>query len=213
MQFDPLLITVDSEDNADELDLNSESDEDLAFSLPFQDEPKNELPDSDSDGPVDDEKSSSESESDEIQLEEEDTLKVKSGSVPQHLEIPDFFENDETTAGSCQKTDFASLSISRPIMKAISKIGWTQPTQIQSRAIPLGLRGRDICASAQTGSGKTAAFMIPVLERLLFRSRQKAVTRVLVLVPTRELGSQVLDVTRSLSEFSDVMISLCVGKI
>ena len=70
-------------------------------------------------------------------------------------------------------------------------LGFQRPTQIQARTIPVSLLGHDICACAATGSGKTAAFMLPVLERLLFRPRKTAQTRVLVLSPTRELAVQV----------------------
>lgn len=60
----------------------------------------------------------------------------------------------------------------------------------QAACIPLALAGRDICGSAVTGSGKTAAFALPILERLLFRPKRVAATRVLVLTPTRELAVQ-----------------------
>ncbi|CAM9939441.1 unnamed protein product, partial [Choristocarpus tenellus] len=71
--------------------------------------------------------------------------------------------------------------------------------------------GRDICASATTGSGKTAAFMLPVLERLLFRPKKVAATRVLVITPTRELGFQVHSMCRSLGQFTDISSCLVVG--
>jgi superfamily II DNA/RNA helicase len=64
---------------------------------------------------------------------------------------------------------------------------------LQAACIPLALAGRDICGSAMTGSGKTAAFALPILERLLFRPRQVAATYVLILAPTRELAAQVID--------------------
>jgi ATP-dependent RNA helicase DDX27 len=62
---------------------------------------------------------------------------------------------------------------------------------VQAACIPLALAGRDICGSAMTGSGKTAAFALPILERLLYRPRQVAATYVLILAPTRELAAQV----------------------
>jgi ATP-dependent RNA helicase DDX27 len=64
---------------------------------------------------------------------------------------------------------------------------------LQAACIPLALAGRDICGSAVTGSGKTAAFTLPILERLLYRPRQVAATYVLILSPTRELAAQVHD--------------------
>ena len=82
---------------------------------------------------------------------------------------------------------------------------------MQSATIPVALLGRDICGCAATGTGKTAAYMLPVLERLLYRPATDAVTRVLVLVPTRELGVQVYQVTRQLAQFTSIEIALSVG--
>lgn len=86
---------------------------------------------------------------------------------------------------------FHEMNLSRPLMKAIASMNFVHPTPIQSATIPVALLGRDICGCAATGTGKTAAFMIPVMERLLYRPKAAAVTRVLCLVPTRELGVQV----------------------
>ena len=69
---------------------------------------------------------------------------------------------------------------------------FVHPTPIQASTIPIALLGRDVCGCAATGTGKTAAFMLPVMERLLYRPKAAAITRVLVLVPTRELGVQVM---------------------
>ncbi|PIO14300.1 hypothetical protein AB205_0070540 [Aquarana catesbeiana] len=95
---------------------------------------------------------------------------------------------------------------------AISSLSFNQPTPIQKACIPVGLLGRDICACAATGTGKTAAFMLPVLERLIYKPREAPVTRVLVLVPTRELGIQVHTVARQLAQFSEVTCCLTVGE-
>jgi ATP-dependent RNA helicase DDX27 len=106
---------------------------------------------------------------------------------------------------------FTSLSISRPLLKAIAKMGFVKPTDIQSQTIPLALQGRDICGSAVTGSGKTAAFMIPIIERLLYRPKAIPAIRVLIIVPTRELGAQCHEVAVKLSSFSSITSCLCVG--
>ncbi|CAI9556404.1 unnamed protein product [Staurois parvus] len=103
------------------------------------------------------------------------------------------------------------MNLSRPLLKAISALSFTQPTPIQKACIPVGLLGRDICACAATGTGKTAAFMLPVLERLIYKPREAPVTRVLVLVPTRELGIQVHTVTKQLAQFTEVTCCLTVG--
>ncbi|KAM7038031.1 putative ATP-dependent RNA helicase DDX27 [Acridotheres tristis] len=106
---------------------------------------------------------------------------------------------------------FQDMNLSRPLLKAITALGFKQPTPIQKACIPVGLLGKDICACAATGTGKTAAFILPVLERLIYKPRQAPITRVLVLVPTRELGIQVHSVTKQLAQFSSVTTCLAVG--
>jgi superfamily II DNA/RNA helicase len=92
---------------------------------------------------------------------------------------------------------FSSLKLSSPLLKALSDLGYKKPTAIQTKAIPLVLSGRDIIAAAQTGTGKTASFVLPLLEQLNTRYKQtnqklrgKRI-RALILVPTRELAVQV----------------------
>jgi len=106
---------------------------------------------------------------------------------------------------------FYTMNLSRPLLKAIEDLKYVHPTPIQAATIPVALLGRDICGCAATGTGKTAAYMLPVLERLLYRPVSEAVTRVLVLVPTRELGVQVYQVTRQLAQFTSVEVALSVG--
>lgn len=98
------------------------------------------------------------------------------------------------------------------IFQAIGAMNFIHPTPIQASAIPVALLGKDICGCAATGTGKTAAYMLPTLERLLFKPRGAvATTRVLVLVPTRELGVQVYQVTKQLAQFTNVEVGLSVG--
>jgi superfamily II DNA/RNA helicase len=97
---------------------------------------------------------------------------------------------------------FAELNLSDPLLKAIAACGYSEPTPIQVQAIPPALAGRDLIASAQTGTGKTAAFMLPALECLQRPAKSgKGAPRVLVLAPTRELAGQVLDATRGFGRF------------
>jgi superfamily II DNA/RNA helicase len=93
------------------------------------------------------------------------------------------------------KLSFESLNLHASILKAIAETGYTEPTAIQAEAIPLVLAGEDLMASSQTGSGKTAAFILPALQRLSTPSTVTASKgpRVLVLTPTRELAQQVCD--------------------
>jgi ATP-dependent RNA helicase RhlE len=86
---------------------------------------------------------------------------------------------------------FTSLGLHADLLKGIRELGFIRPTPIQEVAIPPALEGRDLLACAQTGSGKTAAFLLPILHRLIGKPRR--VTRVLVLTPTRELAAQILE--------------------
>jgi len=86
---------------------------------------------------------------------------------------------------------FNSLALHPSLLKALKELGFTRPTPIQTNAIPPALEGRDVLACAMTGSGKTAAFLLPIVNQLMDLPR--GVTRALVLVPTRELAAQVLE--------------------
>lgn len=87
---------------------------------------------------------------------------------------------------------FSSLALSSKILSAIEKKGYTEPSPIQAQAIPAVLSGKDVMAAAQTGTGKTAGFTLPILQRLIKGQKAKANhARVLVLTPTRELAAQV----------------------
>jgi ATP-dependent RNA helicase DDX27 len=119
---------------------------------------------------------------------------------------------DESGAAS-SGTMFSELNLSRSLLRAVEASGYVNPTPIQAQVIPYALAGRDICASAVTGSGKTAAFTLPFLERLLFRPRDIAATRVLIVTPTRELASQIHSVVQKLSMHTDITCTLiCGGK-
>ena len=88
---------------------------------------------------------------------------------------------------------FEKLGLSAELLRAIDSQGYRQATPIQQRAIPLVLEGRDVLAGAQTGTGKTAGFTLPLLQRLQASRRkgQRSYVRVLILTPTRELAAQV----------------------
>ncbi|XP_041081223.1 probable ATP-dependent RNA helicase DDX27 isoform X2 [Polyodon spathula] len=150
------------------------------------------------------------SSADEEVLTKADTLKVKDRKRKKKKEeVPEVFFEDASQYDD--SLNFQDMNLSRPLLKAITTLGFKQPTPIQKACIPVGLMGKDICACAATGTGKTAAFMLPVLERLIYKPRQAPVTRVLVLVPTRELGIQVHTVARQLAQFTSITTCLTVG--
>jgi ATP-dependent RNA helicase RhlE len=86
---------------------------------------------------------------------------------------------------------FSSLKLHPNLLKAVKELGFTRPTPIQADAIPPALTGRDVLASAVTGSGKTAAFLLPILHQLIDKPR--GTTRALIITPTRELAAQILE--------------------
>ncbi|MBH0065231.1 DEAD/DEAH box helicase [Psychrobacter sp. SZ93C1] len=113
--------------------------------------------------------------------------------------------NTDTQAATTDAVDenqvtFTDLGIAKPILTALDRSGYTNPTPIQAQAIPFALAGRDLLLSAQTGSGKTAAFVIPVLDRLSRATSFDKLTKALILTPTRELAQQVHDSVRTYSK-------------
>ncbi|GBG12697.1 RNA helicase [Novimethylophilus kurashikiensis] len=107
---------------------------------------------------------------------------------------------------------FESLNLNPSILKALTEAGYTQPTPIQAQAIPAAIEGRDLLASAQTGTGKTAAFMLPSLHRIATPSESRSRgPRVLVLTPTRELATQVNDAARKYGKFMRARTVSIVG--
>jgi ATP-dependent RNA helicase RhlE len=105
---------------------------------------------------------------------------------------------------------FASLGLPESITRSVRAAGYAEPTPIQRRAIPLILPGHDLVAAAQTGSGKTAAFLLPILVRLLEGPRA---LRALVLVPTRELAAQVDACGRDYARFTGVRVGVVYGGV
>lgn len=117
-----------------------------------------------------------------------------------------------------QVVDFASLGLAAPLLQAIVASGYTTPTPIQAQAIPLALEGRDLMAGAQTGTGKTAAFSLPILHTLLptastSTSPAKHPIRALVLAPTRELAIQVYDNIKTYAKHTALRSTVVYGGV
>ena len=107
---------------------------------------------------------------------------------------------------------FKELNLDERLLKAVEASGFSEPTEIQRQAIPVVLSGRDLMASAQTGTGKTAAFVLPALQRLLSPVRKGGRgPRVLVLTPTRELAMQINDNIRQFTRFANFSTGTVVG--
>lgn len=105
--------------------------------------------------------------------------------------------------------NFDELGLSEPVLAAVREFGWEKPTPIQAQAIPWCLEGRDMIGASQTGTGKTAAFGLPVLSRL----ERKQHPQCLILEPTRELAAQVLDAFREMGKFTDHRALLLHGGV
>lgn len=105
---------------------------------------------------------------------------------------------------------FQDLGLLEPVVHGVQSLGYADPTPIQERCIPLILQGRDVVGSAQTGTGKTAAFALPILTRLRWRT---GVPRCLILEPTRELAVQVETAIQYYARFSDIEIGVFYGGV
>jgi ATP-dependent RNA helicase RhlE len=110
--------------------------------------------------------------------------------------------------------DFAELGLGEPLLKAVAAKGYRHPSPIQKQCIPAVLEGRDVLAAAQTGTGKTAGFTLPLLERLRHGPHARAgVVRALVLTPTRELAAQVGDSVTAYSRYLDLRSDVVFGGV
>ena len=110
--------------------------------------------------------------------------------------------------------DFAELGLSEPLLKAVAAKGYRHPSPIQKQCIPAVLEGHDVLAAAQTGTGKTAGFTLPLLERLLHGPHARAgVVRALVLTPTRELAAQVAESVRAYGRYLDLRSDVVFGGV
>ncbi len=114
-----------------------------------------------------------------------------------------------------EPTGFAALGISGQLLKATHAAGFAEPKPIQEQAIPAQLDGRDILGIAQTGSGKTAAFALPILSKIiaLGTKRRPKTARALILAPTRELAVQIEETVKVLAKGAHVSTALVLGGV
>ena len=144
--------------------------------------------------------------------EEQESGKQESENPKQQEEQDNEDEQDMLT-----KTTFASLGLSEAVCEAASKVGWECATRIQSKVLPVALSGRDVIGLAETGSGKTGAFCLPVLDALLNNNGNNQNRRrggrgvyAVMLAPTRELAFQIHEVVQALGGASCGLTSVCV---
>jgi superfamily II DNA/RNA helicase len=106
---------------------------------------------------------------------------------------------------------FSDLLLDEQLLTAVKRLGFEQPTPVQLQSIPLALEYKDLLVSAETGSGKTAAFLLPALHHLLTLPSRKPGVRALILTPTRELAQQIFKNCQQLTEFTDLKTGLITG--
>jgi superfamily II DNA/RNA helicase len=106
---------------------------------------------------------------------------------------------------------FAQFALHERLLKAVAELKFVEPTPVQAAAIPPALEGRDLRVTAQTGSGKTAAFVLPLLNRLMGPSQQRVTIRALILLPTRELAQQTLKEVERFSQFTFIKSGMITG--
>ena len=106
---------------------------------------------------------------------------------------------------------FTALQLDRNLLKGLKELGFVRPTPIQADAIPPAMAGRDVLACASTGSGKTAAFLLPILTHLIGKPR--GVTRALVLTPTRELAAQIVEQLNAIALHTPVTAAVVIGGV
>jgi len=111
-------------------------------------------------------------------------------------------------------TTFSELELDESLLQALQEKGYTRPTAIQAEAIPAALEGRDVLGSAPTGTGKTAAYLLPALQHLLdFPRKKSGPPRILILSPTRELAMQVADQAREMAKHTHLDIATITGGV
>ncbi|NJD85376.1 ATP-dependent RNA helicase SrmB [Candidatus Erwinia dacicola] len=111
-------------------------------------------------------------------------------------------------------TTFPELELDESLLQALQEKGYTRPTAIQAGAIPAALEGRDVLGSAPTGTGKTAAYLLPALQHLLdFPRKKSGPPRILILAPTRELAMQVADQAREIAKHTHLDIATITGGV
>ncbi|KAI0997780.1 ATP-dependent RNA helicase [Podosphaera aphanis] len=152
---------------------------------------------------------------DDLDTEDEDTDGSENGeNLEEAARRKAFFAPEEKSLPNAKtdvRTTFQSMSLSRPILRGLAAVGFSQPTPIQAKTIPVALLGKDIVGGAVTGSGKTAAFIVPILERLFYRPKKIPTTRVAILMPTRELAIQCHAVATKIASHTDIKFCLAVG--
>ncbi|RFU79134.1 hypothetical protein TARUN_3083 [Trichoderma arundinaceum] len=214
----------DSADGGADIDMDDDEDEvlaDDAFGMNVDSDAEDSGDDADAkngeddDGDDDDDdEAASDNDSVATPVNHPDDMSDDDEEDPEEKAKRDAFFAPEEKQQPGKKVDvssFQAMSLSRPILRGLTAVGFSKPTPIQAKTIPIALMGKDLVGGAVTGSGKTAAFVLPILERLLYRPKKIPTTRVVILTPTRELAIQCHAVATKLAAHTDIKFTLAVG--
>ncbi len=142
------------------------------------------------------------------------TAEKKTPAKPRQSELPPAPKKSKDAAAPAANTSsFAELGLSAKTCKAVADEGYENPTPIQSQCIPIVLSGRDLLGLAQTGTGKTAAFALPIIDRLMAQPSATRGTRALILTPTRELAVQVADSFKTYGKYGRLNTVMIFGGV
>lgn len=108
------------------------------------------------------------------------------------------------------KGNFASMGLDQELIKGLNRIGYTLPTPVQRKALPIAIAGLDLVVMSRTGSGKTCVFVLPMIQKLKSHISSGGV-RAVILSPTRELAMQTYKVAKDMAKFTDLVIAPIVG--
>ena len=108
---------------------------------------------------------------------------------------------------------FEDLGLSPEVLRAVADAGYVEPTPIQEKAIPIALQGRDLMGAAQTGTGKTAAFTLPMIDILAGGRAKARMPRSLILTPTRELAMQISENFEIYGKYNKLSMALLIGSV
>ncbi|KAG7105254.1 ATP-dependent RNA helicase DRS1 like protein [Verticillium longisporum] len=209
-------------EDANDMELDLEDDEDGvladdAFGMGADSEGEGSEPeDEDAEGAEDGDDAASDNDSIATPVDHPDDVDsdFSDDEDPEEKAKRDAFFAPEEVAKPGKKAaanSFQAMSLSRPILRGLAGVSFTKPTPIQQKTIPIALMGKDLVGGAVTGSGKTAAFVVPILERLLYRPKKVPTSRVVILTPTRELAIQCHSVATKLAAYTDIKFTLAVG--
>jgi ATP-dependent RNA helicase RhlE len=119
----------------------------------------------------------------------------------------------QESASPVSETSFGDFELDPRLERAISEAGYETATPVQAATIPIGLKGQDLIGTAQTGTGKTAAFVLPILQNLLTNQIDKPATRAIVLTPTRELAEQIYQSFKQLGKYTKIKVATVYGGV